>query len=359
MSVPATNYRKDRIIRRHRFAGFYYSAAYEYQWGGSPQIDNSLWGLPRRDGVVEEVATIWTTYPIPAQVVNLSLFGRRAVLPDTVVDGEWYGNVAHHPHFLADGSVKVISVQEFHLTGFFGVGLLSTCKQINAEAATYLYSYNTFSFDTTTASHLENAFDYEPHPSTDDVFDESRTTSTFIQADPFLYFLSQIGRKNASLLRSIRLSGEFKTKILRPGSGYINTMSFGYLLPLYTQIMARIGTNLARISLDGLQGPGLWDRELVGNSQTVHEVLDSIVYPLVEGLPGLQRLDLGYRRPEHTVGLPNNPLQVERDKVFWDKALYWVKFVEKRSFRIEIPFTNRFLQKIPNPNQDAGAGERD
>ncbi|KAF8865215.1 hypothetical protein BDZ45DRAFT_736321 [Acephala macrosclerotiorum] len=344
--VPTTNFREDRVIRRNRFLKWHCSAAYEYQWAGFPQIGNSLWGLPRRDGVIEVIDTAWTSYPTAAQTLDLSLFGRNAILEDTAVNERWRSNITHHPQFLADGSVKVRNMQYFYLTGFFGVGLLSTCKQVNAEAATYLYSYNTFSFDTTAASHLENVFDIEPHPSTDNVFDEA-SASTFIQADPFLYFLSQIRRKNATLLRSIRLTGEFKTRVLRPGSGNINRLSFAYLLPVYTHVLRGIGTDLARISLDGLTGPGLWDKELIGNKGTVYEILDSVVHRLVEALPGLQKLDLGYRRAEHRVDIPTDPLQEERDKVFWGKALYWVKFVEKRSFRIAIPFADRFQQIAP------------
>ncbi|KAH6669520.1 hypothetical protein B0J14DRAFT_703466 [Halenospora varia] len=138
-----------------------------------------------------------------------------------------------------DGRYQILSTGFVNVIGLYGVLILRTYKQINAEASPILYGENFFVFDSrsdrlkskTNGMHGEIEINIwirrlipglrniagqlvlGPEDTTkviNRLFDKKASQPDFLKHDPLIRFFHRIGRANAAYIRDIRLEGFFK-----------------------------------------------------------------------------------------------------------------------------------------------------
>ncbi|KUJ11551.1 uncharacterized protein LY89DRAFT_758255 [Mollisia scopiformis] len=364
-------------------------SVYRYQWGCQPQElpQTSDRDLPTREGERRAVAISWSDDPTPAQLKALE--NGATWLPDTKIASNDRSNISNDVSY---GTIRISHQQLLYISGFFGVRLLRTCKQLREEGTQILYGDNKFCFD----FDLRNRYSSTRHPQNSDhipgfsddegrkpseeeinrdldrLFDKTCHHSAFVWRDPLLHFLTRIGPYNARILKSIKLSGSFKTLFPMYRLG-----CFEDRLPIYTTVLSRVCSNLCRLYIEAdipseIFGPGTlsWciirhDTNLELTELSDHEMLYNIIGTLVEDLPQLTKLHLGWSGDE-TKDMVWDHTQRSYEESLWGDALEWVDIVAERAERggvvldsnvkpVETPRISTMIQEKEEEN--VGTGE--
>ncbi|CZR55416.1 uncharacterized protein PAC_05303 [Phialocephala subalpina] len=233
----------------------------------------------------------------------------------------------------------------------FRNGTMATfqAEKLRKEGTDILYGDNIFSFDV--GGQRGEVLEEDPQhipglksaaggiPSGDEVaaaieriFDKKSHHPRFIWQDLLLHFFTRIGQYNARLLKSIKLSGEFKT--------WYET---GTLAKIYERSIWTVRwTNI-------ISGGHYEDMDSDLSDQ---DVLHGIVSELVEGLPHLKQLHLGWSgdfHGKHELGWGVTQSAIEEEK--WGHALEWVDIVNNREDAAPSVLDN---QNVEETNVDEG-----
>ncbi|PVH87088.1 hypothetical protein DL98DRAFT_637760 [Cadophora sp. DSE1049] len=335
--APGFNYGRRKIPVKKRVkdgAAWEKYTVYKCQWDGR----RKFLPIPKTDydtmtpvhGKVESMTVHWTTTPTPAQ--SLLLSQGMYDLPDTEgnpAEGI-YEKIEHRASQRHDGTIEIINTQKQLVAGLIGIGLLGTSQQVYNEAIKFLYG-NTFVINTAFVHDSWSLrLDSYPYPglpnrnSTPLAAAESTRRvkrllrkgdqPKFSKYDLLLRFLRTIGPYCASLIRSIKINGEFKTEIDRAPLSvddlqrFCHKLPFADILKVYTPILNEVCVNLTTLTLDhswGVPWSELYKQEairkiipvpwtwVVEDSRSDDERISEIVEGVVKGLPSLQRLQLG------------------------------------------------------------------
>jgi hypothetical protein len=170
------------------------------------------------------------------------------------------------------------------------------------------------------------------------MFEQDGYKPIFLFRDPLVRFFNKISRHNAALLTNVTLQGHFlRGRADQDGNAWEGAaIGFARLLPIYTCILKEVCPNLRKLTVHTGKGHEqyeytLWDDDLAKQSPfSYEEKVDRAIQKVVQGLPGLQELQLGKYS-----AVPENPEECEgcgmkgRDE--WGKALRWMAFVRERA----------------------------
>ncbi|CZR55415.1 uncharacterized protein PAC_05302 [Phialocephala subalpina] len=248
---------------------------------------------------------------------------------------QWSGNLQTLPQFgdwtllsRDDGLLEPEADEwDYYISGFFSVKILRTYKKLREEGTEVLYGCNSFDFNTVWPQYAQ-LLDNDRIPSVpdegsanpspkqisaavDNIFDKRCHQPPFHDQDPFIKFLTKIGRHNAGLIKSIKLNGAFKTLTMEDGSH--DGPSLAQTLPIYTLIPNNACQNLRKVTLQASMGTKPWPegyRE--GLEANDEQIVGDVTGKFVEGLPQLKQLCLGSHEILHEKQL--SPTYVEDQK---------------------------------------------
>ncbi|KAF8865216.1 hypothetical protein BDZ45DRAFT_684268 [Acephala macrosclerotiorum] len=344
-------------------------SVYRYQWANQRQ-EIPQWhdgDLPSRDGTLRNIWIEWSSEPTEEQI-GLAATG-TTTLPSTGVQSDSHGKAMHSIRQDEDGTILLYNCQVYHLSGFFEVKLLRTCKQLRKEGTEILYGDNVFSFEA--GVHRGDVLEEEENPkhipglpspegvdqskeeasaAINRIFDKECHHPRFVWQDPLLHFFTRIGPYNVGLLKSIKISGEFKTWY--QDAWY--KLGLENILPIYTLVLRNTCKSLRKVYLDGeVDDANYWghykekERDLVD-----HEALSRIVQKLAEGLPQLKHFHLGWSGDVHGKReLSWSAVQSAIEEEKWGHALKWVDIVNNRE---EVAPSITENQEIEGSNVDEG-----
>lgn len=333
-------------------------SVFRYQWDGHPQMlpQWSNYGLPTRDGTIAEV-TVWDTkLATPEQQALISVYGSEAELPDTGFDTPEHSAIKNSVSTPIRDPAEVVTEQVFYISGFNGIKLLRSCKQVRTEGTEILYGHNDFFFDADCCNgyrDFEREADEVPGaplldgtlPTENQIsegiaklFNKKFRHCNSIWYDNFFRFFVAIGPHNAARLRSVDITGTFKVDC-----SWSRRLSFASILPVYTTLMNRVCHNLTKITLHKNSGDDTWAHPYNENDydDNGHEI-EGIVRPtdderisdavekMVKGLPRLKQLQLGSPENGNEYGVnfqSSSGLHMDEG---WGSAMEWVQFVEDR-----------------------------
>ena len=235
------------------------SPQYRYRFEGNEQFFSiALDDLtnPSSDGSIRPAYNSWYAAPTPEQYDILEDGG--SIEKWTGVNySQWRAPKAETP---ANEKYRIGHTNTYWLPGFFGVKLLQTCKQINAEGCEILYGGNNFVFRTENV-HYHSTLRVQPHripgflnkhgsaatevqtsATIDKLFDRHFCHPKFNWEDPILRFFYRIGRHNSSLIKSVQIIESFNSQ----GYRFIN---FSQLLPIYALVFNEVCVSLRRANL--------------------------------------------------------------------------------------------------------------
>ncbi|KAI9647629.1 hypothetical protein NHQ30_004014 [Ciborinia camelliae] len=299
---------------------------YSYDWAQISEGENNSVRAIRQN-------ISWTTNPIQEQLRLIENGVDHFKIDDHHEPGSQISCLVHHRNGFGP---QIINSSEVLLQPFGTViNIMRTCKQIEEECAAVLYGNNTYQFNTESC-HPESDLDPGsgwkitgfPHfrkiPSKAEVskaIDELLNSDSyllFVHTDPFIRFLAYIGRRNALLLRDIKLDGMFKSKIMSINS----FLGFGSILPIYTLILREICPSLSKLTLHQCNKLDCWTDDLEKpDGMSDEDMMDSIIAKVVLGLPHLQEVQLGaYSK------VPMAPEGLDE----WGKSVQWMRFVDER-----------------------------
>lgn len=280
-------------------------------------------------------------------------------------------------------------------------------KQIFEEARPFLYGHNQFdfrSFDCQTGTlsfeHLDEARGMTPGLPNDDGSQPSAEENAKALAklyergwkcrgiwmDHFLKFIHKIGPRNASLLRSVKFEGMFKTvgrsiSYVKPTTG---CLGFGELLPIYRAVIQLACPHMTQVTLhrfnecrnwsydprgpppdDVWQSDLDWEQVVRANRQSDRVRINDAVRDFVQGLPQLRHLRLGmYAAPrleEHTRGVVSEqphdeiwglPAPEQPCDDTWEWALQWVDVVQARTAYPDSWFYAEYYRWLKSPEHE-------
>ncbi|CZT04337.1 uncharacterized protein RCO7_10054 [Rhynchosporium graminicola] len=325
------------------------------------------------DGQVERMLVTWTSIPTRKQQDLLSQGGRY--FTDTQVDAgnEIYSKIEHRTNKRHDGTFEIINSQSQNVSGLAGISLLATSQQVYNEACEILYGKNTFVINTAFVHGLStfdlDSYLYSGYPNnnghTASMTDNYRRVhkllergrhSDFAIHDPLLIFLRKIGPHCASLLRSLKINGLFKSQaaLVRRYSLYASMnhfdrkLPFAKILPVYTHVLREICTNLRSLTLSQSMGgehriSQLW-KWVDEDDRSDGERFSKAVGVVVKGLPSLEHLQLGdYSCPwedveevevseEHTADVSDENIETESNDP-WGVAVRRSAVVRERNIK--------------------------
>jgi hypothetical protein len=345
--VPCFTYQKSRTTfhdRPYRSFKWVRSPHYRYRFEGNEQFFSSALDdliKPSSDGSIRPVYNSWHTNPTPEQYGILEDGG--SIEDWTGVNySQWQAPKAETP---INEKYRIGHTKTYYLPGFFGVKLLRTCKQINAEGCEILYGGNNFVFRTENVHH-HSTLRVQPHhipgflskdgsvateqqtsATIDKIFDRHFHHPGFNWEDPILHFFYRISRHNSSLIKSVKIIDSFNSQ----GYGFVN---FIQLLPIYALVFNEVCVSLGRVNLCATSWRKTDFRTYGFNTTRVDEDqvktnTEDAVAVFVNRFPGLRELefgDFGAVRTDPKVG----PTHQEELEETWGDTLRWRDIVKKR-----------------------------
>ncbi|KAL2063658.1 hypothetical protein VTL71DRAFT_5463 [Oculimacula yallundae] len=365
--APGLNYgrRKIPIKERVSVGAWEKFSKYKCHWDGRRQFlpIGNYDSMTPVDGQLERMLVHWTSIPTQAQQQIISMGARH--LPHTQMHVST--KIDHVVNKRHDGSFEIINSQWQIVAGLTGIGLLGTNQQVHNEACQVLYGGNTFVIDTAFV-HSESTLEIDSHfypgfpnqngsPVT--ALQNDRRVqkmlgkgrhNEFARHDPLLVFLRRIGPYCASLIRSIKVNGQFKTAVsisLADVSWadlkrYHEKLPFTDILKIYTHVLGVSCINLRTLTLDRSVGgkfdysmPWIWAGD---DERPEGERISEIVEMFVKRLPTLQRLQLGnftrsWEDVEDTEEDAHEDSEESSEDVSndpWREAVKWSTFVKDR-----------------------------
>lgn len=329
-----------------------------YQWDQYPNNGKFYCDVPYVNNENPMIRSIsWTTNPSKEQqemINNGTLRSNDNVDSHTVVTSSNASfnsedNLQCKVHYRAHHGAQIINTANLNLVPFGpdSVKILQTCQQIEHECALILYGENSYSFRIYESHRHELRADTPGFINSDGVkngklrhaiemmFCWKCPQPQFFEYDPLIRFMRLIGPRNSSFLRDIKILGRFKTAVdpNRVLKFHAPSHTLEELLPVYTDIIGEVCTNIQKLTIHELlqvsHHPRFWKPTL---DMSDEDRIDGIVKRVVEGLPKLQELQLG-----DYVTVPHQSEDV------WGKSLRWMVFVNERR-----------KTEIPQPNEQNG-----
>ncbi|KAN0093777.1 hypothetical protein V8E51_016961 [Hyaloscypha variabilis] len=321
---------------------------FQYNWEGCGDFipGTGSVDLPTKDGKLEGVQFSWRTTPTLEQEMLIAT-ETHPKLPKTRSRLERSSNIEHFVAYSEqDTETPYIDNNQYHyIAGFINISLLRSCKKIRDEGAEILYGDNNFVFNVENR-HEHETLKEEParipgiaqlggnlqtseqvEEAIEQIFDRKLRHPPFIWFDPLIHFLTMIGKRNAGLLKSIKLKGVF-----RPF--FRDYLGFRELFPIYSLVLNQACANLRKIALElGSERSFAWSKIDHESGQTNEEFKNDAMKLLIQGLPNLTELVLGgYEIRTTNDGEPiwDIPyLEPSYDR--WGPLQSWAKTVEARS----------------------------
>lgn len=280
-----------------------YNRKYSYTWAQLSDKDNHL----TRSGPIRR-AISWTTNPTREQH---ELIKKGVTTFETHDSSDPTRKIQCSVHHRDGFGAQIINRAEVDIDRFGrAVNIMRVCKQAEEECAEILYGENMYQFyvcGSTFELDLQkmpwripgfktkegNVSDRtEVSNAIEKLFDLDCYHPPIISKDRLIRFIAYIGRKNASLLRSINIIGDFKTKTRIDEKD--SFLGFGTLLPTYTLIINEVCPSLRKLTLHIRLEQPWWTNDLNKDGEmTDEEIIDGLVSKVVTGLPSLQELQLG------------------------------------------------------------------
>lgn len=297
-------------------------------------------------------------------------------------------------HRYQDGLVEIIRRREATITGFEGIAVARTCKQLMDEVSDAVYGGNTFVFDDRDKAANGHRWDERQvkefnglrykipglpdkhgHPPSRrqidnaivGLFGKSSFQSTFNSENPFLRFCYEAGPEDVARLTKIKFQGHFKTALHHTGDDV--PIGLARLLPMYSTILKHCGylwsltlnvgssecglcmgsyagwpgSTSMRWEVDPALGDYLqFDNAEGENGKSEEAKIDNAVRKIVQALPQLKHLQLGdYKKPD----------EVEGD-LKWGKAVRWMDVVNNRPNRFGQMLRGLATEVPDNGNRD-------
>jgi hypothetical protein len=306
-------------------SGYKYREAYKYRWDEA-RSTSLQYGQRPANGIYMFVDVHWTSIPTAEQ---MQLLGHQVKGLPTTVDEKTRTVTEHFICQGGNGSTKVLNRRCLKVEGLWGSSLMRTCKKINTEVAEMLYGMNQYIFDTRYSTPMASplheddirGFDLsrvhipglpdqygrirgreQLLESLQRMFDMDAFQPSLMWENPFTNFLRRIGPYNASLLTRIKFEGHFKVGRTGTFETDPRPLGFAQLLPVYQTILYNICGNLQELTLHtggdknrhyfrqiNSDNPDIKGPPNTTNEQKVYNA----VRLLVQGLPGLKKLQLG------------------------------------------------------------------
>ncbi|CAG8974880.1 hypothetical protein HYALB_00000495, partial [Hymenoscyphus albidus] len=264
----------------------------------------------------------------------------HVVLPDTT-DKETGDRVQHYLHRRFDGSLEVVHRKYMTVLPISGTEILRTCKQLNLEGSKILYGENLFVFNNIRRGREEGIYCFDPEndltelasylpgiPREGAAISENQVSVAFqklfapqkqlglngkgeeiLHWDSLLNVFRKIGIRNASMLTRLKLEGHFQEQ---EEQDVRSRLDFSDMLRCYLTVMKRVGCNIRSLTLH--------TRDAIAEDEDAAKRAEDSVAMLVDGLPTLQKLQLGQYR------FNVRPRPVDD----WGNTVRWSKIVDER-----------------------------
>lgn len=331
--------------------------------------------IPRSNGEALKVELSWTSDPTEQQLrqINDGIWHQREsrTAPES-------GEIACWANRRSETRVDILCKKQLSVYGLMGIPMLRTCKKLNEGGTAILYGENKFVFNSA-GSHQGNELEKSPNLITgyrdtadqvalagaiELIFDKSKPhSSLFVIRDPLLGFMRRIGRRDAYLIKNIKLEGPMKTAsaVPPPFPPIVVDISLAHTLSVYTAFLGQVCDDLREVTLQiektdpGYDGYPLsalkfrslnmtdWDddpanRKGVADQRGIHEIAKNLVH----GLPNLRKLRLGEddtgtcqtntKKMNYAIPFtPHGNVDIEAQKANeWEGGFEWMDFVDER-----------------------------